>query len=185
VIRNCAGALILTLFGTAAAMAESPSLNKPLPSLSIADKGELVLENDNYSYQPWNSQDSLGAVHVLQYFAGTKSGSKIFEPFTDRLQVEFPEGGYHVTTVINLDDAMWGTSRFVISEVKASKREFPAATIVLDEEGTGKKTWELGKKGAVLAVMDRAGSVIYLSHDSLSEQEMLATLALMKKNIES
>jgi len=173
------------LLAAAAAQAAPPSLDNPLPTLAIADKGEMLLENDEYSYRPWSSVDIPDRVHVLQYFAGTTSASKTFEPFTDLLQVEIPQRGIHVTTVVNLDAALWGTSGFVINEVKASKQEFPDSTMVLDKEGVGEETWELGKKGAVLAVMDKQGKVVYLSNQALSEQEVAATLALVKELIDS
>jgi len=57
--------------------------------------------------------------------------------------------------------------------------------MVLDKEGVGEETWELGKKGAVLAVMDKQGKVVYLSNQALSEQEVAATLALVKELIDS
>ncbi len=173
------------VFLSTTALAESPSLNKLLPVLSIADRGELLLQDNNYSYRSWSSQANLGEVHVLQYFAGTSSGSKIFEPFTDSLQKEFPQRGYHVTTVINLDAAMWGTGGFVTGEVKSSKKKYPDSTMVLDEEGVGAANWELGKKGAVLVVMDRAGSIIYLSFTAMSEEDIAATINLLRYNINS
>ena len=173
------------MFLSTAAMAESPSLNEPLPVLSIADRGELLLQDTKYSYRPWSSQSNSGEVHVLQYFAGTSSASKTFEPFTDILQKEFPERGYHVTTIINLDAAMWGTGGFVTGEAKSSKAKYPGSTMVLDEEGAGAANWELGKKGAVLVVMNKAGSVIYLSHKAMSEQDIAATIDLMRENINS
>lgn len=173
------------VFFAVTAQAEPIMLDKPPPVLSIVERGELLLQDNHYSYRPWNSQANQGEVHVLQYFAGTSSASKIFEPFTDKLQEEFPERGYHVTTVINLDAAMWGTGGFVTSEAKASKKRFPGSTMVLDEEGVGTTVWELGKKGAVLLVMDRAGRVIYLSYVPMSEQAITATIGLIRTTINS
>jgi len=183
-LRDVLAVVGITLL-SATAIAEPPSLNRPLPSLSIEDRGELLLENKQYSYRPWNSEANSGEIHVLQYFSGTTSASKTFEPFTDMLQKEFPERGYHVTTVINLDAAMWGTSGFVTGEAKSSKKKFPDSTMVLDEEGAGVEAWELGKKGAVLVVMDKTGSVIYLTHTPMSAQDMAATIVLMREEINS
>lgn len=183
-LRNILAAAAVVLF-SAVTVAEPPSLSNPLPSLSIADRGELLLEDEKYSYRPWTSGSNSGEVHVLQYFSGTSAASKMFEPFTDMLQKEFPERGYHVTTVINLDAAMWGTSGFVTGEVKSSKKKFPDSTMVLDEDGAGASTWELGKKGAVLVVMDKTGSIIYLTHTAMSEQDIVAIVALMREKINS
>lgn len=183
-IRNVLSAFSLVLVAVAA-YGQPPSLNNPLPELNIAEKGELLLENEVYGYRPWSSQSSRGDVQVLQYIAATMGGKKLFKPFTDILGAEFPHGTIHVTTVINLDEAMWGTGGLVISELKSSKKKYPKSTIVLDEDGAGQKAWQLGKKGAVLAVIDKSGSVIYLTQKALSEQELISTLALVKEQMGS
>ena len=177
--RNCLS-LALSIFFTTAALAAPPSMNNPLPTLSIMDKGEIILQDNEFDYRPWHYKSILGEVHILQYVAGTKSASESFKPLTDSLPTTFPDGGYHVTTVINLDAAMWGTAGFVASEVKSSKREFPLATVVLDEDGEGQKAWELAKKSAFLAVMDKSGSVIHLSHAAMSESDLATALALIE-----
>jgi len=176
--------IVSSILFSAAALAAPPSLNRPLPAVSIADRGEIVLKNEEYSYSPWRYQNRNGEVHILQYFAGTQSASETFKPLTDQLKVKFPDGGYHVTTVINLDAAMWGTGGIVTSKAKSSKAEYPLSTMVLDEDGEGEKSWQLGKKGALLAVMDKSGNVIYFSQVPLSEHELAATLVLIEGALE-
>lgn len=173
--------LLLTLFAsTANASGQVPALQQPLPYLSIEDRGELVLDNDTFSFQPWSTDNHPGKVHILQYIGGTKADSKIFEPFTDSLQETLEPGSYHVTTIINLDAAVWGTSGFVVSEVKSSKRKYPLSTIVLDEEGRGVHQWQLGDSGVGLAILDRAGKLLYFTRAALSESEMHAALDLVR-----
>lgn len=182
--RFCLRFVFSILFSTIA-LAESPSMNSPLPALSVTDKGELVLQEKEVGYSPWHYQDILGEVHILQYFAGTQSASDSFKPLTDVLTTTFPAGGYHVTTVINLDAAMWGTAGMVTSKAKSSKKEFPLSTLVLDEDGVGQKTWGLEEKGALLVVMDKFGSVIYLGHKAMSDSDVAATLTLIENAINS
>ncbi len=153
------------------------------PDLTIADRGELLLEDDKFSYQPWQLPHALGKVHVLQYMAARSASRDKTKPFTDRLQKEFHFGSYHVTTVINLDDALWGTSVFVVGEVKSSKRKYPASTIVLDEEGTGLETWQLQSKNAAIIVMDPGGSVLYLKEGAMSDEEIDSTVELIRQNL--
>ena len=168
-----------------ATWAQSPTLNKLLPELTIANKGELLFEGDEYRYRPWNSQGKLGEVQVLQYIGGNVKGKELFKPFTDKLGAAFPDDTLHVTTVINLDAAMWGTGGVVMNALKSTKKRNPETTLVVDKNGAGKKAWQLGKKGAVLAVIDKSGSVIYLTQKPLSEQEITSTLALLKEQIGS
>lgn len=177
--------LSLTLFATGTVFAQTPALDQSLPPLAIGDKGELILEGGEYSYRPWSSSDAKNMVHVLQYFPATLSAKNIFGPFTDRLKTDVPHGQFVVTTVLNLDRAMWGTGGLVTSEVKSNKEEFPDASMVLDEGGLGEEVWDLGKNGALLVVLNSSGKVMFLKRDSLTEQEMEDTIALMLSEISS
>jgi YtfJ family uncharacterized protein len=175
----------LALLVAATVVAQTPSLDQPLPPLNIEKLGELMLEGEEYSYAPWDSQVAPGKVHVVQYFSGTSSASKIFEPFTDLLMANFENGQYHVTTIINLDAAMWGTSGFIISEVKSNKVKYPTSSLVLDKDGTGAENWQLGKKGAALAIVGNNGKIRFFSAQSLSEEQMQTAVALVREEIES
>ena len=174
--------LLITCFLASAAQAsgQAPALHQPLPYLSIEDRGELVLDNDEFSFQTWTTDSLPAKVNVIQYFGGTMADSKIFEPFTDRLQESLEADSFHVTTIINLDAAVWGTTGFVVSEVKSNKRKYPLSTIVLDEEGSGVRQWHLGEEGAGLAILDHAGKLLYFTRTALSDSEMNAALELVR-----
>ncbi|MDH3992575.1 MAG: YtfJ family protein [Gammaproteobacteria bacterium] len=173
------------LLSSSAVVAQLPTLESPLPALEIADLGELKYEDNEFSYTPWNSGNNPGKVHIVQYFAGTKADSERFKPFVDLLEETFGLGNYHVTTIINLDAALWGTTGFVVSEVKDSKREYPLSTIVLDEEGAGAQLWELGEEGAGLAILDEQGIVRYFTRYPMSPDEMDKSLDLVRSSIDS
>lgn len=174
---------LVLLLGARSTMAQAPVIDQFLPPLVIEERGEMQLDADDIYYTPWSSEHGVNTVHVLQYFAGSLSASKIFEPFTDALQESYQAGSYHVTTIINLDDALWGTSGFVVSEVSKSKREFPDSTMVLDEKGDGKRSWDLGKGGAGLIILDPEGKVQYFTRQALPEQEMKVAIDLVGRFI--
>lgn len=164
--------------------AQGPVIEAPLPPLSIAERGEMIMSSDDeFSFTPWSSDKDPGKVHILQYFSGTLAHRDLFSPFTDLLQRELDYTKYHVTTIINLERALWGTTGFVVSEVKASKREFPMATMVLDKEGAGVTEWQLGKQGSVLAIMDNEGLVRFVSYGPLDEAQMKTSLELVRGEI--
>lgn len=168
------------------ALSQAPAVDQPLPPLAIEDRGELTLDaDDSFSYQPWSTADSPPKVHILQYFPATMGDSKTFEPFTDKLQTTFEKGRYHVTSIINLDAALWGTTGFVVSEVQSSKREHPGSTLVLDESGTGASQWQLGDKGAGLMIVDASGIVRYFTREAMSEEELASSLELVREQLES
>jgi len=176
---------VILMISSAVALGQPPALQAPLPALDIADRGEIQYRDDEFSFTPWNSGNNPGKVHIVQYFGGTKGDSETFKPFTDLLQETFELGTYHVTTIINLDAALWGTTGFVVSEVKENKRKHPGSTLVLDEDGVGAVKWQLGKKGAGLAILDDQGIVRYFTTEPMSTEEMSISLDLVRANIDS
>ena len=175
---------IIIILGCSAASAGTPTIESPLPLLDISDKGELLFKNDDFSFAPWRSDADPGKIHVVQYFGGTMAASETFKPFTDTLQETLTPGTYHVTTIINLDAAMWGTTGFVVSELKKNKRKHPTATMVLDEEGTGASLWELGDDGTGLAILDEQGNVKYFTLQPMSAEEIQSNVELIRANID-
>jgi YtfJ family uncharacterized protein len=163
--------LCALLLASAASLADGIDLGQPLPDLNINDRGELLLKGDDFSFAPWALPAGIGKIHILQYMAATKGASELNKPFTDRLK-DIPNPNYLVTTVLNLDDAMWGTSGFVISEVKKNKRQFPGSTMVLDAAGRGLEVWKLQSKSSTIVVMDAQGSVQFLKDGAMDENEI-------------
>jgi YtfJ family uncharacterized protein len=165
------------------ALAAAPTIEAPLPELTITERGELIMTDDEFSFIPWSSEASLGKVHVIQYFGANVKDKDVFKPLTDLLQTNFAPGAINVTTILNLDAAMWGTTGFVMSELKKNKRLLPLATMVLDDNGSGVIEWELGKAGNGLVVLDDKGIVKYFSRQALSEAETASTVELVRMSI--
>jgi YtfJ family uncharacterized protein len=159
-------------------------IGEPLPELSIDDRGELILHGkDEISYRAWHSPGHPEKVHVLQYLAATRKARSQTQAFTDRLEEALPTGSYQFTTVINLDDALWGTGGFVVGEVKSNKRQYPKSTMVLDEEGSGLQAWELQKKSSAIVVIDTSGTVLFLKQGTMSEDEIETAVELIRQQI--
>jgi YtfJ family uncharacterized protein len=177
--------LLPLLFAASPLFADAIQLGKPISPLAIETEGELLLEADKVSYAPWFLQHPEDKVHVLQYMAGTKSASKINEPFTDALKDSIDYTLFHVTTIINLDDAMWGTSGFVKSEVEKNKRRYPLSSLILDRKGTGRENWQLEKKTSSIVVTDRQGAVIYVKHGAMDEHEIEQALDMIRAQVNS
>jgi len=164
------------------ALAGAPTVDAPLPPLNITERGELTMSGDDFTFVPWRSDVNPGKVHVIQYFGATMSDSEIFKPFTDLLDKSVPHGTVHVTTVLNLDAALWGTTGFVMSELEKNKRIHPQATMVVDEKGQGVVEWDLGKAGTGFLVMDKNGIVKYFTRQAMSEAELASVMELVRAN---
>jgi len=155
-----------------------------LPDLTITDRGELVLQGDDVGYQPWSYPQQPGKVHVVQYMAATKAASDINEPFRERMKTDLVPGSFLSTTILNLDEAMWGTGGLVLGELKSNKQEFPKAVLVADEDGVGLAQWQLEKKSSALIVTDPQGVVLYFKQGSMSAEEIDSTLQLLREHID-
>ena len=157
---------------------------KRLPDLNIAERGELVLKDDDVGYRAWNYPQQPGKVHVVQYMAATRAASEINKPFTDRMKTELTQGAFLSTTILNLDEAMWGTGGLVVSELKSNKKEFPSAVLVADKDGTGLKLWQLERKNSTVIVTDPAGVVRFFKQGEMSAEEIDSTLQLVQRYID-
>lgn len=50
--------------------------NQRVPPVGIADRGELTLNKDEFSYKNWNSAQLTGKVRVLLHIAGRTSAKE-------------------------------------------------------------------------------------------------------------
>jgi len=165
------------------------TVGKPLPALQINEDGELLLSNDKISFSAWDSKiiggdGSKPRVHTLQYIAGRQDASDLNKPLTDTLaELKFPIEKHLVTTIVNLDDAMWGTSGFVKAELENKKKLYKHSSIVADKKGDGQKTWELSKKNSAVAIVSSKGNVLFFKEGALSAKEIDTVLAIIKEKI--
>ncbi|NND69310.1 MAG: hypothetical protein HKN19_17090 [Halioglobus sp.] len=177
--------LLATAFTLANAAAAGPlTVGGALPPLQIDDRGEIILQGDDVDYAPWDSGQLQGGVHVVQYIGATMGDKDKFKPLTDKIEKDFAPGSVTVTTLINMDAALWGTGGLVASEIKKNKRAYPEAIIVLDEDGAGTKTWGLGEDGIALLIIDSAGVVRYVRNEGLDDETLAEPLDLLRTQVE-
>jgi hypothetical protein len=170
---------------TASAALSALEVGKALPAVSITDRGELLLEEKTVAFDEWNIDDlDSSKTNVIMYLAGRMSSDKMIRPFTDALEAEkISLDKIHSTTIINLDDSVWGTTGFVISEVKSNKKQHPEVTFVLDGSGDTLKKWQLDKKSAAIIILTRQGEIAYLKQGAFDDAEAEQALAIIRKNL--
>lgn len=172
-------ALLLALWaGPAAALGAGESL----PPLSVESPGEILLEGDGTRFAPWSSERLRGTVQVVQYLAARPASREANKPFTDRLEASgIPLSHYHVTTIVNLDEAVFGTGGFVMSELEKNKRRYHLSTIVADGKGSGRGAWGLAPKSSAVIVLDAGGRVRFFREGTLTPEEIEQALALVRE----
>lgn len=96
------------------------SLAKRLPLVYIREGGELLLNSDDeIHYQKWNSTQLAGKVRIIQYIAGRKSAKKKNSLLIKAVEAaNFPQDRFQPTTIVNTDDAIFGTGYFVVGKIE-------------------------------------------------------------------
>ncbi|MDO1920881.1 YtfJ family protein, partial [Escherichia coli] len=63
--------------------------------IGITDRGELVLDKDQFSYKTWNSAQLVGKVRVLQHIAGRTSAKEKNATLIEAIKsAKFPHDRY-------------------------------------------------------------------------------------------
>jgi hypothetical protein len=176
--RTLALALLLFLpaWGVAAV-----STGNPLPQLRVEKLGEMHVEGEDVRYAPWDSGALRGKVQVVQYMAARPGSRDLNKPFTDRLRDSgIPIEHYHVTTIVNLDDALFGSRGIVVSELEKNKKRYYRSSIVADEGGLGLEAWRLAPKSSAIIILDAEGRVAFFRDGAMSVEEIEQALALVR-----
>ncbi|WP_282177581.1 YtfJ family protein [Vibrio nereis] len=166
------------------ASAHNISLGNTVPNVTVQEHGEIILQGDTTAYQKWSSQNLQGKVRVIHAIAGRSSAKEMNAQLMAAITAaKFPEKSYQTTSIINQDDAIWGTGSFVKSSAEDSKKEFPWSSMVLDENGKIAQTWALKPESSAIIVQDKEGKVLFVKEGALTESEVKQVLGLIAANI--
>ncbi|MCG7491499.1 YtfJ family protein [Vibrio sp. Of14-4] len=166
------------------ASAHKIKIDQTLPLVEVKNYGEILVKGDDISYQEWSSQDMLGKVRVIQAIAGRSSSKALNQPLMAAItDSKFTQDSYQTTSIINQDDAIWGTGSFVKSSAEDSKKDFPWSSMVLDEDGKVAGAWDLQEESSAIIVQDKQGKVLFVKEGALNQSEIEQVLALIKDNI--
>jgi YtfJ family uncharacterized protein len=164
--------------------AHNIKINHELPKITINSHGELLLKDNDVVYEKWNTQQLKGKVRVIQAIAGRSASKEMNAPLMKAITAQnFDVKDYQTTTIINQDDAMWGTGGFVKSSAEDSKKEFSWSSLVLDEDGTAAKVWQLKQENSMIIIVDKSSKVIYVNEGVLSTNEIKHAISTIKNHL--
>ena len=164
------------------ASAHNIETGKRVPPVGVADRGELMFDNDEFSYKKWNSAQLAGKVRVVQHIAGRTSAKEKNAALVEAIKsANLPHDKYQTTTIINTDDAIPGTSMFVRSSIESNKKLYPWSQFIVDSDGLVRQSWHLAEKGSAVVVLDKEGRVQWVKDGSLTPQEVQQVIALLHK----
>lgn len=162
------------------AVAHNIKLDQPVPPTGVADKGELHHQNDQFSYQNWNSAQLTGKVRVIQHIAGRTSAKEMNDPLISAIKAaNLPREYYQTTTIVNTDDVILATGPFVRSNLEDSKKAFPWSQIIVDSDGNVRQAWQLVPKSSAIIVLDKQGRVRFVKEGQLNAQEVQQVMSLL------
>ncbi|MDC9596985.1 YtfJ family protein [Xenorhabdus anantnagensis] len=182
-IKNIVLSAILSL-APIFAFAHNIILKQQVPAVSVTDKGELLLNNGKFSYQKWSSTELPGKVRTIQHIAGRSSAKEMNDPLIQALKnTDLPKDKYQTTSIVNTDDAIFGTSIFVRNSLEDSKKQFPWSQFIVDSNGLAKKAWGLEPKSSAIIVLDKNGNVKFVKDGKLSNEEITHVISLIKDEL--
>ncbi|TNI78897.1 YtfJ family protein [Aeromonas sobria] len=156
----------------------------PVPLVNVNDQGELVLNGKDIGYQPWQSQALTGKVFMIQHIAGRSSAKELNAPMIEAIKAaKLPQDKYQTVTIINSNDAIWGTSGFVKSSAEDSKKEFPWSAMVLDAKGMARNAWDLTPESSAIILLDKEGKVLFAKDGPLDANNITTVMGLIKSHL--
>ncbi|ELM3616240.1 TPA: YtfJ family protein [Aeromonas sobria] len=156
----------------------------PVPLVNVSDQGELVLNGKDIGYQPWQSQALTGKVFMIQHIAGRSSAKELNAPMIEAIKAaKLPQDKYQTVTIINSNDAIWGTSGFVKSSAEDSKKEFPWSAMVLDAKGMARNAWDLTPESSAIILLDKEGKVLFAKDGPLDANNITTVMGLIKSHL--
>lgn len=153
-----------------------------VPAVGIADRGELILDNDDFSYKNWNSSQLAGKVRVVQHIAGRTSAKEKNATLIEAIKsAKFPHDKYQTTTIVNTDDAIPGSGMFVRSSIESNKKLYPWSQFIVDSNGVARSAWQLEEGGSAIVVLNKEGRVEWAKDGALTQEDVQQVIALLHK----
>ncbi|MCZ4057849.1 YtfJ family protein [Pantoea sp. LMR881] len=174
------GLITLTLFSPFVG-AHNFVTGQPVPSVFIADKGEMVMEKGELDYQKWSSRALTGKVRVLIHVAGRLSAKDQTAGLINAIQqAALPQNAFQTTTIVNTDDALPGSGIFVVHSIESSKKSAPWQQFIIDDSGVAQHVWQLKPEGSTVVVIDQQGVVRFAKDGALTSQEVTQVMAELR-----
>lgn len=175
-------------------------IGRPLPQVAIEKKGKMVpaytvedgkmvfKKGSEIKYESWNTADLVGKVQCVYHLAARLGTDKINEPLIDaliaaKLPETLPDSPYKTTTILNTDDALFGTAWKGTQQLEESQKDVPYALYVNDAEGKALKSWGLKPKGSAVIILNKEGKVIYFKDGKMTAAEIDTALGMIQKEL--
>ena len=177
--------LLIIGFIPSISLAMKVTVGDQLPSVTVEgddDYGIMNLKGENITFSDWKSSSVTGKVRTVYMLHATGGAADVNAKYADALgKEEFSDSSYQTISILNMDEALWGTGGIVRSKVKDKQKEFPTAGFVLDEDGVAQKKFGVQTESAVI-IVDASGKVLFAKDGQLSSGEIEKAIQILKEN---
>ncbi len=152
-----------------------------VPPIGITDRGELVLDKDQFSYKTWNSAqlvEKCEYCNILLVAPLQKKNATLIEAIKS---AKLPHDRYQTTTIVNTDDAIPGSGMFVRSSLESNKKLYPWSQFIVDSNGVALGAWQLDEESSAVVVLDKDGRVQWAKDGALTPEEVQQVMDLLQK----
>lgn len=173
--------LIFALLLPLGLQAHTLRIGELLPSVSVADQGEVLYQNNEFSYNSWNSARLGGKIHLLQLIAARTSASQMNAALMTSIKhANLPQHYYQTTTIIEGDNYLFSSDVHVHNWLENTKKMSPLDQLVFDKPGNVRKTWQLRARNSAIVVVDVHGRVRYIKEGALTLAEIHQVADLLR-----
>jgi len=154
----------------------APAVGNPLPTITLSgDAGGRV------DGKAWSSEMLKDKVWMIFYVAPSHRDDN--QALKDALHAEaFPNDKYGSVAVINMASS-WLPNSIIASALQANQEKYPLVTYVKDMNKALVTQWHLADNAFAMLLLDSHGTVISAKEGDFSKDEIVATIALIKKAI--
>lgn len=159
-----------------------------VPEYEIKD-GKMVFKPDSkITYRKWESSELTGRIRTIYHLAARTGADEINKAYIDALVAAnlpeyLPDSPYKTTTILNTDDAFWGTAGIGSGRLESSQKEFPYAYYVNDEKGLVREAWGLEKKSSAVIILDKSGKVLFFKDGEMSDEDIKSAISIIKAKL--
>ncbi len=176
--------LIFALLSPFGLQAHNLHIGAPLPKVGVAQQGELLYQNNQFSYKFWNSAQLKGKIHLIQHMAARTSASEMNAAMIEAVKkANLPQKYYQTTFIVNGDDALFGSGVYSRNWLENNKKMSPSAQFVLDDHGDVRQAWGLRAKSSAIVVLDARGQVRYVKEGALTLKEVQQVIDILHRLI--
>ena len=131
------------------------------------------------TFEDWDTDALKGKPALLLINAGHGESNDMHNDWSLKAT---QENEIHVCRIIDAKDAPLGAGMFIKSQFKKAAKLEPDNAFVADERSVAAKTLGMAKKGAIVAIIDGEGQILFANHGTMTPEaqaqadEVLASL---------